>query len=300
MFQTNNIFNIKYSSSLVSTTEECQLTTFNYNKKYCGFKITSPNKSIYLEKYISTVLDKKYKFEKDTNSFELYDIITKDHKVIFFSNQEYQKFKDEFNIYMNRKYGNKYYKSGNLKYFGEMNKYIEHGEGIEYFDTPDKVIKYDGEFEDGEYDGAGRFYDKNHLFYVTANNISQGIPRQTIFVHNLQTNQTKSYKFVPEKNYDKKYLKKYVKSDLWVLDMVQESYNYDDHDINNYIFMKKDVNQKLFTIYKMLQKQNNQSPVKVEKNFTLNESTPPLSEVITIIVSAISVYFIMNSIFITN
>jgi len=85
---------------------------------------------------------------------------------------------------LNSKFDTEYYpKSGNLKYVGEVlyqdqRTFVANGTGTLYYDKPGQKIRYQGEFSEGNFDGAGKFYSSDGRVVLTANNISNGVPTQ--------------------------------------------------------------------------------------------------------------------------
>ncbi len=69
-------------------------------------------------------------------------------------------------------------------YFGHVYNYttskllakVAHGTGTWYYDNFKLQVKYQGEWENGKIDGAGIFYSYDGKMFITANNISSGIP----------------------------------------------------------------------------------------------------------------------------
>ena len=87
------------------------------------------------------------------------------------STSAYTEFKKCFGEHLNSKYEVEYYPSGRELYIGEvlykkdengiLLARIPNGSGTIYYDLPDHKIQYDGEFEEGLYDGAGIFYNND-------------------------------------------------------------------------------------------------------------------------------------------
>lgn len=69
-----------------------------------------------------------------------------------------------------------YYTSGNLWMTGTFVNNACDGNGVEFYDDINTNMKYQGEFENGKYDGAGTFYSKNRIIEISINNISKGVP----------------------------------------------------------------------------------------------------------------------------
>ena len=80
-----------------------------------------------------------------------------------------------------------YYPNGRIWYVGEVLHVkendsvvdrIANGNGTWYYDGLSSRIKYQGEWENGKFDGAGIFYSYDGKMSISANNISGGIPTQ--------------------------------------------------------------------------------------------------------------------------
>lgn len=105
------------------------------------------------------------------------------------SSSSYTEFKKTFNEYVNTKYETKYYQNGYELYVGEVISIkdsletLANGRGAIYYNTPNHNIKYIGEFESGQADGEGIYYNIDENIFIKANNISSGIPTQKGFLH---------------------------------------------------------------------------------------------------------------------
>ena len=109
------------------------------------------------------------------------------YKIIFDSSSSsaFSDFKTNFEVSLNSKFDTEYYpKSGYLKYVGEVlyknidRSIVTNGYGTLYYNKSGQKIRYQGEFSDGNFDGAGKFYSSDGKVVLTANNISNGIPVQ--------------------------------------------------------------------------------------------------------------------------
>jgi len=104
------------------------------------------------------------------------------YKLVFDKNSKssYNSFKKELTTLMNTSNRTLYYNSGNEKYLGtistENDESKMNGSGTLYYDNSNHAIKYSGEFENDEFDGAGRFQNREGNIVLVANNISNGIP----------------------------------------------------------------------------------------------------------------------------
>lgn len=101
----------------------------------------------------------------------------------------YTDFKNNFKNLLETKYETEYYPNGSIMYVGEIlyekgddSKEIKsrkpHGNGTLYYNNVNNSIKYEGEFEDGKFDGSGVFYSTDGKITLVANNISNGVPTQ--------------------------------------------------------------------------------------------------------------------------
>lgn len=97
----------------------------------------------------------------------------------------YTTFKKTFTEMMCTQNETIYYPSGRVWYVGqvlhveEAGKLVDrvaHGTGTWYYDGVGSRVKYQGEWENGKFDGAGVFYSFDGKMSITANNISSGIP----------------------------------------------------------------------------------------------------------------------------
>jgi hypothetical protein len=114
------------------------------------------------------------------------------YKIVFDSSSSsaFTDFQRNFETALNSKFDSEYYpKSGNLKYVGEVvytkidfknidRGMVPNGKGTLYYDKPGQKIRYQGEFSEGNFDGAGKFYSSDGRVVLTANNISNGVPVQ--------------------------------------------------------------------------------------------------------------------------
>ena len=103
------------------------------------------------------------------------------YKIIFDSSSSsaFTDFQRNFETALNSKFDTECYpKSGYLKYVGEVTNMVPNGTGTLYYDKPGQRIRYQGEFSDGYFDGAGKFYSSDGRVVLTAHNISNGVPVQ--------------------------------------------------------------------------------------------------------------------------
>lgn len=98
------------------------------------------------------------------------------------SSSAYSEFKNHFENLLTTEQETLYYQSGRVKYIGSIKKLdnleFYNGEGTLYFDSYFNKVQYTGEFEDGDFDGSGKFFNMDNNMTLIANNISNGIPVQ--------------------------------------------------------------------------------------------------------------------------
>ena len=93
------------------------------------------------------------------------------------SSSAFTKFISDIDKYVNSKYGELYYSSGNIRYIGPIKNNVCHGnDGIEYYNNNEMKIKFKGEFENGVYDGSGIFLSKCGNITLEVNNIVNETP----------------------------------------------------------------------------------------------------------------------------
>ena len=112
-----------------------------------------------------------------TNSINLKSLIEFDSN----SSSAYNDFKENYEKLLVTKIETQYYKSGRLKYIGQVveiedEESVKEGEGTLYYDSSKKMIKYKGGFEENEFDGSGEFLNLDGNVKLKCNNISCGIP----------------------------------------------------------------------------------------------------------------------------
>lgn len=99
----------------------------------------------------------------------------------------YSDFQKNFMELYNTATETEYYVNGRPMYVGDILYKIDannvtlripNGNGAWFYNLPDYKIKYNGEFEDGLYDGAGTFYTPDNNISLTVKNISAGLPTQ--------------------------------------------------------------------------------------------------------------------------
>lgn len=153
---------------------------------------SDPKNENLLNMYVSKNMG-KIVFDDDSLICSINNLF-KSYKIIFDSSSSsaYTDFKNNFEVSLNSKFDTEYYpKSGRLMYVGEIlykeqenedktksQTIVANGSGTLYYDKPGQKIKYYGEFADGNFDGAGKFYSLDGKVVLIANNISNGIPVQ--------------------------------------------------------------------------------------------------------------------------
>lgn len=170
------------------------------------------------------------------------------------SSSAYKNFKNNLQELINSKLETKYYSNGKIMYAGEVleleNKSsIFHGKGILYFDSDELSKKYSGEFENGEYDGEGKFYSKEKNLYLIANNISKGIPlkRGKLYINFKNNKQTIDVDFSSLwKSFnlnDKETIKKFVDNDNFVKMVTNFYWPETEKDIDDVLFEQKSLEE---------------------------------------------------------
>ena len=155
------------------------------------------------------------------------------YKIIFDSSSSsaFSDFKTNFEVSLNSKFDTEYYpKSGYLKYVGEVlyknvQTCVANGTGTLYYDKPGQKIRYHGEFSEGYFDGAGKFYSSDGRVVLTANNISNGVPVQKgkleINFGKQEILEVKFSELWTKLNLNhKEYIKKFVLSDEFIDDIL--------------------------------------------------------------------------------
>jgi len=164
-----------------------RLTKTDYDISY--FEIKSDNQSEeILFKFITNNFAKvNYNDDDNTCNLTFSNNPSITSQILFDKNSAsaYTEFKKQFNSLMNTNYEPLYYNNGNIKYIGEV-LYIKndgeitrktpHGNGIYYYNVRLNTIKYNGDFEQGKFDGSGTFYNYDNKIKIVSKNISNGIP----------------------------------------------------------------------------------------------------------------------------
>lgn len=195
--------------------------------------------------------------------------------ILYFGNNNTSAFKDfreNITKILTKKYKTMYYESGNIMYSGETAENKPNGVGALYYDSPTHEIKYHGEFEDSNFDGAGIFYSKSQDFRVEALNISNGYPTQKgkfkIFssAEEIDIEFSKIYKdfdlvVKEEKN-------KWVSSDDFTTNIC--NYCYPNIDSKEHTFTNKVQSEQLLDIWRDLQeikeRQTDLANIKLQTN----------------------------------
>jgi hypothetical protein len=213
------------------------------------------------------------------------------YKIMFDKNSSsaFTQFKNQLTTFLNSKFETEYYPSGYVFYVGEVlysddgkqKKRVPNGNGIMYYDLPYNKIKYVGEFENGNFDGVGIFYNKKGNISLKVNNISNGIPTQK---GKLEVN-FRSKKEVVQIDFfelwdtinclDNKSKVNFVISDNF-LDVIafKECY-YDDMSYEEVLFDNKTTDEKLVELWKLIkttqqtQKTNHLELVKITSSIQI-------------------------------
>ena len=168
------------------------------------------------------------------------------------------------------------YPNGYIYYLGEVlidknNNRKPNGFGTLYYNNTMRTNKYNGEFENGEYDGAGEFVSNDYKISIKANNISNGVPTQNGMLLIKLSKLTKSvdinfnnlFELLGMKNKNEK--QDFVKSDNFVR-KVAELYWDHEESIQSTMFRENTIDDKQQELWNQLQGLNN----KVDKLLKLN------------------------------
>jgi len=182
------------------------------------------------------------------------------------SSSAYSDFKKNFEALLNSKYETEHYSNGRVMYIGEIlyNKdddgnatnRVPNGNGTLYFNSFGKAIKYDGEFEEGVYDGGGIFYNKDGKITITALNISNGIPTQKGKLNINYTNKREvidinfSELWEKVKLLDRQQKKNYVMNDNFVNEVTKLYWKKDDLSFNELTFRDKNASEQRTEMWK--------------------------------------------------
>jgi hypothetical protein len=188
-------------------------------------------------------------------------ILTNLNKINFDKNSSsaYLQFKNLVINMINTKYQTEFYPSGNVYYIGEVlsinDKKVPHGHGYLYYDSPNNKLKYIGEFENGNFDGTGVFYNKTGNISLKANNISNCIPTQkgTIFIKIKNKNEKLQIDFFEAwENLDNKAITAFVVSDDFVDKLTDSLCEFDNTTFDEIQFDAKSNDEKFYVIKKQL------------------------------------------------
>jgi len=124
-----------------------------------------------------------YNLTFDDNSCEFNikeNFMDKKVKIEFdqYSKSAFNKFKEQFETNLKKKDSYLLYNNGNLKYDGQVVEGKASGNGTLFYKDI-FATKYVGEFEDGEFDGVGLFFNKSGSMKIEAYNIADGIPNRS-------------------------------------------------------------------------------------------------------------------------
>lgn len=188
------------------------------------------------------------------------------YRIIFDSSSSsaFSDFKTNFDVSLNSKFDTEYYpKSGYLKYVGEVlyknndKSIVTNGSGTLYYDKPGQKIRYQGEFSEGNFDGAGKFYSSDGRVVLTANNISNGVPVQKGKLEiNFGKQEVIEIKFTELWNKlnlnDKDSIKKFVFSDEFIDEILINFWDNKDVTIEEAKFKYLPEEDKQMVIYNQL------------------------------------------------
>ena len=170
------------------------------------------------------------------------------------SSSAYTTFKDSFQGLLNTKTETQLFESYRTRYIGEVismedceNEY--EGYGKLFYDNPKNTIKYEGQFENGEFDGSGIFYDSDSDVSVIANNISDGVPNQKGKLNFILKNQKSVIDFNFSKLWEKLGLtdkvdkKKLVSGDSFVKEVLKAFWSDNTKGVDEILFENKPIEE---------------------------------------------------------
>jgi hypothetical protein len=178
----------------------------------------------------------------------------------------YSDFKKNFEALLNSKYETEHYSNGKIMYIGEIlyvkdeNEVITNrvpsGNGTLHFNSFKNTVKYDGEFDDGVYDGGGTFYNIDGKITITALNISNGIPTQKgkLNINYTCKNEVIDINFSELweklKLTNKEQRKNYVMNDNFVNEVTKLYWQKDDLSFNELTFIVKPISEQITELWK--------------------------------------------------
>lgn len=197
------------------------------------------------------------------------------------SSSAYTNFKNNLTKMINTKNETNYYSNGRVWYIGEVlyekddkdliKNRIANGKGTLYYNGAKPQAKYKGEFENGEFDGAGEFYSYDGKLSIRSNNISSGLPIDTGFLNINFNNNPEIIKIdfsevFKKLNLDKKSARDFVKSTDFVKD-VTKLYWQNTEPIEKSIFRDHSTEDKHVEVWNQIQNLEN----KIDQLTKLNQ-----------------------------
>ena len=187
------------------------------------------------------------------------------------SSSAYSNFKKTFTEYYNSKYETEYYKNGREWYVGEVLykkddkdvviERIPNGNGTFYYDLPSHKIKYSGDFENGNCDGSGTFYNTDGRITIKANNISSGVPTQKGKLYIKYSKKQEIIDIVFKEVWErlglstKECKKNFVNSDSFVNNIALLYWKKDEVSMEELIFEDKPLDEKYMELWKLVKSQ---------------------------------------------
>ena len=222
------------------------------------------NTIIYYKKVITS--DFKIEFKNNENSIGytarfIVDGVKFGVKFDENSNASFENFQEQIQNKMSMEYGTEYYNSGNLYLSGIYIDDELNGDGTEFYDTNNSIVKYEGEFDGGCYDGKGKFFSKDGAISIECNNISRGVPTGycTLTIYrNLQLPIIRKFRYDKEMGFN-------PENKNFCYNWAKYFYS----NINNLIFKNLSVDDKLAEINKKLEQmlQNQKEQTKREYSY---------------------------------
>jgi hypothetical protein len=204
---------------------------------------------VYLNCPINDKLNVEYK-ESDNNSG--YTVRFNNLKqfigIKFDSNSSaaFKNFKETLEIKIKSKQEIIYYPSGNIMIVGQSVDGQLTGKGTAFYDNDERIIKYVGDFENGQCDGSGIFYSENKMIELEINNISNGKPIDTCKIIIKRKNDKKLIK-----HFDIKDIK--IKYDIYEHDFCYKIAKYFLPNINELLFNDLSSDEKIEKLYKKME-----------------------------------------------
>jgi hypothetical protein len=220
------------------------------------------------------------------------------------SSSAFSEFKKNLESFINSKQEIENYPSGRVMYVGQVlykkdnetqvSKRVPHGPGTLYYNLPGNKVKYSGEFEEGQFDGAGTFYGTDGKVRVVCNNISGGIPVQKAKLYYKFNNNEEYVDINFTEFWDKIGItsridkKKYIASDDFIPNLARQYWSNNDYSLEELVFKDKSTDEKQAEFWNQLKVMTNQiNSNHLKQMERMNETNSFLQKVV-------AVMFVMN------